>query len=81
MPAGLSRADEHDVLLLMRAAEKVDSGHWLMRCPAHGGRSSASLEVFLAGGRYTLHCIAGCTPDLILQSALERLEKLHCAQQ
>jgi hypothetical protein len=65
-------ADEHALLLaLMHAAEAVDSGAWLMKCPAHGGASSASLEVRLSEGRYDLRCIGGCKPERVLAAALD----------
>lgn len=61
---------EPDIIALMHAAEAVDSGHWLMRCPAHRGASASSLEVTLDTGRYTLHCNCGCSPAAIIAAAL-----------
>lgn len=62
--------DEPEIIALMHAAEAIDSGHWLMRCPAHRGASASSLEVTLAAGRYTLHCNCGCSPAAIIAAAL-----------
>ncbi|MDE2268575.1 MAG: hypothetical protein KGL33_06125 [Betaproteobacteria bacterium] len=61
---------EPDIIALMHAAEAIDSGHWLMRCPAHRGASASSLEVTLEGGRYALACMCGCAPERILAAAL-----------
>lgn len=61
---------EDDIIALMHAADKVDHGRWLMRCPAHRGAMAASLEVVLVGGRYSLRCIAGCTPQAIVAAAV-----------
>ena len=60
----------HDLLPLMHAAEAIDSGHWLMKCPAHQGASSASLEVRLSEGRYDLRCVCGCKPERVIAAAL-----------
>jgi hypothetical protein len=62
--------DGFSLLALMHAAEAIDSGHWLMKCPAHQGASSASLEVRLSEGRYDLRCVGGCKPDLVIAAAL-----------
>ena len=62
-----------DVLAVMHAADAVAAGRWIMRCPAHGGSSASSLEVTLSDGRYILHCAFGCTPEQIVQAALDRL--------
>ncbi|HML81976.1 MAG TPA: hypothetical protein PKE37_09450 [Thiomonas arsenitoxydans] len=61
---------EPDIIALMHAADAVDAGHWLMRCPAHRGASASSLEVTLAAGRYTLRCNCGCSPAAIIAAAL-----------
>ena len=61
---------EPDIIALMHAAEAIDSGRWLMRCPAHRGASASSLEVTLDAGRYTLHCNCGCSPAAIIAAAL-----------
>jgi len=61
---------EPGIIALMHAAEAIDSGHWLMRCPAHCGASASSLEVTLDAGLYTLHCICGCSPAAIFAAAL-----------
>jgi hypothetical protein len=66
----LNETDGPALLALMHAAEAIDSGHWLMRCPAHGGASASSLEVILSQGRYTLTCMCGCAPERILAAAL-----------
>ena len=66
----LAGMDGGAVLALMHAAEAIDSGHWLMQCPAHAGASAASLEVILSQGRYTLTCMGGCAPERILAAAL-----------
>ena len=69
--------DEMHVLALMHAAEKVDSGRWLMKCPAHAGALSSSLEVVLEAGRYRLRCMAGCAPTNIIKAALARIEEMR----
>jgi hypothetical protein len=69
--AGLS-PDVDDIVALMHAAEAIDSGDWIMRCPAHEG-ASASLEVTLSHGRYQLLCRCGCKPQAIMNAALARL--------
>ncbi|WP_288060976.1 hypothetical protein [Thiomonas sp.] len=66
----LTQIDGAGLLALMHAAEAIDSGHWLMRCPAHGGASASSLEVILEGGRYSLACMSGCSPAAIIAAAL-----------
>lgn len=63
--------DQQCVLALMHAAEKIDRGHWLMKCPAHRGDGGATLEVHLEAGRYALHCIGGCKPDAVIRAAIE----------
>jgi hypothetical protein len=55
--------NERDLPDLLRAAEAIDGATVLMRCPAHGGALSSSLEVVFEAGRCRLRCIAGCTPD------------------
>ena len=62
--------DGFSLLALMHAAEAIDSGHWLMKCPAHQGASSASLEVRLSEGRYDLRCVGGCKPERVIAAAL-----------
>ncbi len=62
--------DGFALLALMHAAEAIDSGHWLMKCPAHQGASSSSLEVRLSEGRYDMRCICGCKPDQVIAAAL-----------
>lgn len=69
--AGLS-PEAGDIIALMHAAEAIDSGHWIMRCPAHEG-ASASLEVTLGHGRYQLLCRCGCKPHEIMSAALARI--------
>ncbi len=64
---------ETDLLTILRAAERIDRGEWLMRCPAHRGAWSSSLELRLDAGRYTLRCMAGCSVDAVLQAALRKL--------
>ncbi|MDA8260743.1 MAG: hypothetical protein M0Z99_34775 [Betaproteobacteria bacterium] len=66
----LSENDGAALLALMHAAEAIDSGRWLMQCPAHAGASAASLEVVLSHGRYTLTCMCGCAPERVLAAAL-----------
>ena len=66
----LTETDGAGLLALMHAAEAIDSGHWLMRCPAHRGASASSLEVTLDAGSYSLSCICGCSPAAILAAAL-----------
>ena len=61
-----------DIIALLRAAEAIDSGHWIVRRPAHRG-ASASLEVTLRHGRYLLLCRCGCKLHEILSAALARL--------
>jgi hypothetical protein len=78
--------DGFALLALMHAAEAIDSGHWLMKCPAHAGASAASLEVRLCDGRYDLRCICGCKPERVIAAALalaqakvEGREDVSCA--
>ena len=66
----LTETDGAGLLALMHAAEAIDGGHWLMRCPAHRGASASSLEVILEGGRYSLACRCGCSPAAIIAAAL-----------
>ena len=66
----MTNDDGFSLLALMHSAEAIDSGHWLMKCPAHQGASSASLEVRLGEGRYDLRCVCGCQPDLVIAAAL-----------
>ena len=63
----------NDLLTLLHAADKLDSGQWLMRCPAHQGALASSLEVVLEAGRYRLTCMRGCTPQAILAAAISRV--------
>lgn len=72
---------EPDIIALMHAAEAIDSGHWLMRCPAHGGASASSLEVILSQGRYTLTCMCGCAPERILAAALAMVQTRVAGQE
>lgn len=65
--------NDADLLTLLHAADAVDSGHWLMRCPAHRGALASSLEVVLEAGRYRLTCMCGCMPDAILAAARTRV--------
>jgi hypothetical protein len=64
-------APESKLLEVLHAADKIDSGHWRMRCPAHQGEMSSSLEVSLEAGRFRLVCACGCTTDEILRAAVE----------
>jgi hypothetical protein len=66
--------DGFSLLALMHAAEAIDSGHWLMKCPAHQGASSASLEVRLCEGRYALRCVGGCKPERVIAAALDLVQ-------
>ena len=70
--AAVLNPDAGDIIALMHAAEAIDSGHWIMRCPAHEG-ASASLEVTLGHGRYQLLCRCGCKPHEIMSAALARI--------
>lgn len=63
----------NDLLDLMHAADAIDSGRWLMKCPAHRGALASSLEVVLREGRYRLRCIAGCDPEAIFAAARSRI--------
>ena len=65
--------NERDLPNLRRAAEAIDSAIVLMRCPAHRGAISFSLEAVFEFGRLRLRCIAGCTPDAILAAARLRV--------
>lgn len=65
---------EPDVLAVMHAADAIGEGQWTMRCPAHSGGSSNTLEVTLSAGRYTLRCCYGCSPDDIIRAAVRRLD-------
>ena len=64
-------APEHALFDLLHAADKIESGQWRMRCPAHPGQSSGTLEVSLEAGRFRLKCICGCPTDKILQAAID----------
>jgi hypothetical protein len=68
-------APESKLLEVLHAADKIDSGHWRMRCPAHQGEMSSSLEVSLEAGRFRLVCACGCTTDEILHAAVEAAAK------
>ncbi len=74
-------APEGMLLEVLHAADKIDSGHWRMRCPAHHGEISSSLEVSLEAGRFHLVCACGCTTDEILRAAVaasaERREEVY----
>ena len=63
-------APESMLLEVLHAADKIDAGHWRMRCPAHQGAASSTLEVSLEAGRFRLHCDCGCTTDEILHAAI-----------
>ncbi|CDW96334.1 MULTISPECIES: hypothetical protein [unclassified Thiomonas] len=65
----------NDLLTLLHAADKLDSGRWLMRCPAHRGALASSLEVTLEAGRYHLVCMCGCAPDQILEAARRAISR------
>lgn len=61
--------NESDLLTLLRAATSIDQGCLLMRCPAHRGGLSSSLEVVWDAGRLRLRCMAGCSPEAIMRAA------------
>jgi hypothetical protein len=63
-------APEHTLFDVLHAADKIDCGRWRMRCPAHDGAASSTLEVSLSGGRFRLKCACGCTTDEILRAAI-----------
>ncbi|SCC94940.1 hypothetical protein THIX_60998 [Thiomonas sp. X19] len=44
----------------------INAAHISMKCPAHRGGLTASLEVTLVAGRLHMHCMCGCTQDQIL---------------
>lgn len=77
--AGFRALREPDILAVMHAADAIHEGHWTMRCPAHQGGVSASLEVALKNGRYQLKCFYGCTPAEIIRAALDKLDD-KCAR-
>lgn len=76
-------APEHTLFDVLHAADKIDSGRWRMRCPAHQGAASSTLEVWLSGGRFRLRCDGGCSTDEILRASIHaaarRREELLCA--
>lgn len=60
-------------MLLRWAATRVDSGRWILQCPAHHGKSSKSLELSLWEGRLTVTCLCGCATEDILANARRAL--------
>lgn len=70
-PDSLALVPEDALFDLLHAADKIDSGYWRMRCPAHRGEASSTLEVSLEAGRFRLQCICGCPTDKILQAAID----------
>ena len=61
--------NEGNLITILRAATSIDSGTWWMRCPAHRGAWSSSLQVRWSEGRLQMHCIAGCSAADILCAA------------
>ncbi|OZB65580.1 MAG: hypothetical protein B7X31_01935 [Thiomonas sp. 13-66-29] len=60
-----------DVLaLILGGIDQIDSAHILMKCPAHVGAFTSSLEVTLKAGLLSMQCMCGCTQDRILATAL-----------
>ena len=45
---------------------RIDSAHIVMKCPAHNGAFTSSLEITFLAGRLHLQCMCGCTQDQIL---------------
>jgi hypothetical protein len=61
--------NEGNLITIPRAATSIDSGAWWMRCPAHQGAWSSSLQVRWSEGRVQMHCFAGCSATGILCAA------------
>lgn len=61
--------NEGNLITILRAATSIDSGAWWMRCPAHQGAWSSSLQVRWSEGRVQMHCFAGCSATGILCAA------------
>ena len=68
-----TRLREDDILAVLHAADAIDRGRIVMRCPAHHGGAASTLEVHLAAGRYELRCAYGCTAEEVVQAALDAL--------
>ena len=45
---------------------QIDNAHIRMKCPAHAGAFTSSLEVTLKAGLLSMQCMCGCTQDQIL---------------
>ena len=50
--------------------DEIDSAHIVMKCPAHAGAFTSSLEITFVAGRLHMQCMCGCTQDRILAAVL-----------
>ena len=67
----MQNKDSFNVLVaVLDSIDQIDSARIVMKCPAHTGAFTSSLEVALAAGMVSLHCMCGCTQDRILATAL-----------
>lgn len=63
----MQNENSRDVLAsIQEGVDQIDSAHIVMKCPAHRGALTSSLEVTLVAGRLEMHCMCGCTQDKIL---------------
>ncbi|MHB1669235.1 hypothetical protein [Thiomonas sp.] len=66
----MQNENSRDVLAsIQEGVDQIDSAHIVMKCPAHRGALTSSLEVTLAAGRLEMYCMCGCPPDRILAAA------------
>jgi hypothetical protein len=57
-------------------ARRVRAGRWIARCPAHADRAPSLTVAEGRDGRALLHCFAGCSLAVILQSAGLTMQQL-----
>ena len=63
----MQNKDSFNVLVaVLDSIDQIDSAHIRMKCPAHAGAFTSSLEVTFLAGRLHLQCMCGCTQDQIL---------------
>ena len=67
----MQNKDSFNVLVaVLDSIDQIDSAHIRMKCPAHAGAFTSSLEVTLKAGLLSMHCMCGCHEDRILAAAL-----------
>ncbi|SCC95240.1 conserved hypothetical protein [Thiomonas sp. X19] len=67
----MQNEDSGDVLVaILDNIGQIDNACIAMKCPAHAGVFTSSLEVTLKAGRLSMHCMCGCPEDRILAAAL-----------